>query len=376
MRRSIITAVAVIAVAMMALSAIAVPVDADGDTSFDITYTLKNKTYNVHFDGPTDKVVVFGYAAALTVLDTGKVSKLYACDKYGDDAFAEKGLKRGDCKTIPNLSSTNVESICSQLIQAAEKGDISRNDTIILTTMSAAADSVRKKLTEDLSAEDRFTHVIFYGTMLEYADIIKCVKEIEQIVGSDKNLYKDMQTKCNEVTEKVGSADKKDALFVWYSPTDGWGYGNKGSLSVSMINVGGGNNLGYNESSSSSIIYDKSAVVQKMNDSPECIVFLDSGYIRSYDGTIDKFVEEVMGGDMGKHTICIVEHAWNNYCPESADGLKAMASVMHPDLIESDVDVRTYKNVEKNDNTVLYVVIGIVAVLVVVVGVVVILKKR
>lgn len=375
MKKRIITAMAIVAVAMMAVSAIAIPVDADGDSSFTITYTLKNKTYNVNFDGPTDKVVVFGYAAALTVLDTGKVSKLYACDKYGDDAFAEKGLTRGDCKLIPNLSSTNVEAICSQLIQAVDSGDFSKNDTIILTTMSAAADSVRKKLTDDLG-ENGFKHVIFYGTMESYSDIIKCVKEIEQIVGSEKNLYKHMQSICDEVKEKVGSAEKKDALFVWYSPTDGWGYGNKGSLSVSMINEGGGNNLGYNESSSSSIIYDKSAVVQKMNDSPECVIFLDSGYLRSYEGTIDKFVEEVMGGDMGKHTICIVEHAWNNYCPESADGLKAMASVMHPDLIKSDVDVRTYKNVEKQDNTILYVVIGVVSVLVVGVGIVLILKRR
>lgn len=371
MKRRIITAMAIVAVAMMAVSAIAIPVDAGGDASFDIKYTLKNVEYNVHFDGPTDKIVVFGYAAALTVLDTGKVSKLYACDKYGDDAFAEKGLSRGDCKLIPNLSSTNVEAIKTQLIQAVDAGELSLNDTIVLTTMTSAADSVRSKL-----AAAGFTHVIFYGSMETYDDIIKCIKEIEQIVGSDKDLYKNMQTICNEVNEKVGSAEKKDALFVWYSPTDGWGYGNKGSLSVSMINVGGGNNLGYNASSSSSIIYDKSAVVQKMNDSPECIVFLDSGYIRSYEGTVEKFVEEVMGGDMGKHTICIVEHAWNNYCPESADGLKAMASVMHPDLIKSDVPVRTYKNIENQDGWVLYVVIGVVSVLVVCVGVVLILKRR
>ena len=370
MKSKIMIATTVVAVAMMALSAIAVPVDAD-PTGFDISYTLKEKQYNVHFDGPTDKVVVFGYATALTVLDTGMVSKLYACDKYGDDAFAGKGLSRGNCKLIPNLSSTNVDAIKSQLVQAVDAGEFSIHDTVILTTMSSAADSVRSKLTAE-----GFDHIIYYGTMQEYDDIIKCVKEIEQIVGCDKELYKDMQKKCDEVSEKVGTAQKKDALFVWYSPTDGWGYGNKGSLSVSMINEGGGNNLGFNQSSSSSIIYDKSAVVQKMSDSPECIVFLDSGYIRSYEGTIDKFVQEVMGGSMGKHTICIVEHAWNNYCPESADGLKAMASVMHPDLIESDVDVRTYKNIEKQDNVILYIVIGIAAVLVVAAGAIVIMKRR
>ena len=36
-----------------------------------------------------------------------------------------------------------------------------------------------------------------------------------------------------------------------------------------------------------------------------------------------------MGGDYGDHKIVVVERTWNNYDAEAADGLWAMASVLH-----------------------------------------------
>ena len=356
MKRIVMISAAAIAVLAMILSVSAAPSDGD-DKSFDVTYTLKDVTRTVHFDGPVDKVVVFGYAAALTVIDTGKIDKLYACDKYGDDAFSESKLAR-NCKTIANLSSSNVDLIYSTLVQAVDAKEFSKDDAVILTTMTTAAENVRSKL-----AEAGFTHVIFYGSMEEYGDIVQCVKEIEQIVGSEKNLHKNMEYVYDKVSSALKNEPKKDALFVWYTPSSGWGYGNTGSLSVSLINAGGGNNLGYNAGSKEGIIYDKSGVVQRLESSPECVIFLDSGYIRSYGGSVDKFVSEVMGGDQGKHKICIVEHAWNNYDPESADGLWSMASVMHPDKISGDVPVYEGSG-SGNDNTLLY--IGIAAAIVII----------
>ena len=218
--------------------------------------------------------------------------------------------------------------------------------------MTSAAESVINEL-----APLGFNHIVFYGSMSEYADIIQCVKEIELIVGSEANLHQTMQNKCNDVAEKVKDAPKKDAIFIWYSTSNGWGYGNTGSLGVTMINAGGGNNIGYTEGSSTGIIYDQSAIVQKLGASPDCLIFLDDAYVRSYGGSVDKFVEEVMGGSLGNHWLVVMEHAWNNYDPESADGLIAMASALHPDLVESDVKI--YKNVESKDNTLIYVGIGI-----------------
>ena len=365
------TAVAALALMLM-LPVAPLLTDSSDATSeaFDITYTLKGNTHNVHFDGPVDKVIVFGYAAALTVLDTDKVSKLYACDEYADDAYAEKGLER-QSKVIAKLSSSNVDAIFSQIMQAYGDGEFSKDDAIILTTMSTAAENVRSKL-----AEQGFTHIVFYGSMSEYADIISCVSDIEKILGSGSGLAAKMEKTLSDVTTAIKDTTKKDAIFAWYLPSSGWGYGNKGSLSVSMIDAAGGNNIGYTADSSESIIYNKSGLIQKLADSPEAVIFLDSGYIRSYGGSVEKFIEEVLGGSLGDHKLCVSEHAWNNSCPESADGVQKMASVLHPDEVSSDVKVYTAADFEdKKDNTLLYVGIGVAAV-VVVLGLILFLRMK
>lgn len=340
---------------------------ADADDSFDVTYTLKDKTHTVHFDGPVDKVIVFGYAAALTMMDTDQLDKLYACDKYADDAYAEKGLTR-QAKTIANLSGSNVDLIFSTIMQAVQAGEFSKDDAVILTTMTTASENVRAKL-----EAEGFTHVVFYGSMAEYSDIIQCIKEIEMIVGSTKNLYKNMEYVLEQLEDKLDGVAKKDAMFVWYSPSSGWGYGNTGSLSVSMIAAAGGNNIGYTADSKESIIYNKSGILQKLGDSSDAVIFLDSGYIRSYGGSVDSFVDDVLGGSQGNHQIVVSEHAWNNYCPESADGVWAMAHVMHPDIISGDVPV--YTDAGSEDHTVLYVGIG-VGVVIVAVGAILFLRLR
>ncbi|WP_400226360.1 hypothetical protein [Methanomethylophilus alvi] len=368
-RTSIIIAAVTALVTMLVVSAIPLASDSSdaADKSFDVKYTLKNVEYNVHFDGPVDHVIVFGYAAALTVMDTDQIDKLYACDKYADDAYAEKGLERKS-NLIANLSSSNVDLIFSSIMQAVQKGEFSKDDAVILTTMTSAADSVRSKL-----AAEGFTHVVFYGSMSEYSDIIRCVKEIEMMLGSGSNLYKNMEYILEKVNDALKDVPKKDAMFVWYSPSNGWGYGNTGSLSVSMINAAGGNNIGYTPDSSETIIYNKSGIIQKLGASPEAVIFLDSGYIRSYGGSVAQFVNDVLDGDQGKHVICVSEHAWNNYCPESAEGLWKMAHVLHPDVIEGDVPV--YTDEGSKDNTALYIGIGVAAVIAVA-GALVFLRMR
>ena len=352
MKNALMISAAIAVIIAMVVSVVPVSVDAAEDEGFDVKFNLKGTDYTTHFDGPVDKVVVFGYAAALTVLDTDQVDKLYACDKYADDAYKEKGMTR-ESKLVANLSSANVDSIYAFLVQALQSGELTEDSAIILTTMTTPSAA----LIPDLK-EAGFKHIVFYGSMTEYADLIQCVKEIEMIVGSTKDLYKNMQYICDKLADLLQDVPKKDALFVWYSPSNGWGYGNTGSLSVTMINAGGGNNLGYTPGNTSGIIYNEAGVVQKLSDSPQAVIFLDDGYIRSYGGSVDQFVDTVLGGNQGEHIICVSEHAWNNYCPESADGLWKMAHVMHPDIVDADVPV--YTDAGGNDgNIVLYVGVGV-----------------
>ncbi len=357
---------AVLAIAMLAGSACIVIADSSyADESFSVTYSLKGTDYKVDFTGPVNKVTIFGYAPTLTVLDAEKASKIYAVNEYGKEAFTDKGITDTSVSIPKMSSSSNVDAIYSQLVQAKEAGSISLDDAIILTTYETNAKSIRDKL-----ATAGFTHIVYYGTMDAFPSLIKCIGEIEKIVGSEKNLEKNMQTTYDTVIEKMKDVEKKDAIYLRYSASSGWGYG--GSICSSMIIAGGGNNIGTTEKNKT--VYDQSKIVQLLEASPEAMIFLDGAWIRSNGGTVDSFVDEVMGGDMGKHGIVVVEKTWNNYDPEAADGLWNMAGAMHPDIIDSDVVVYRDSGSEK-DNTIIYVAIGVAAI-VILAGALIILRMR
>lgn len=357
-----VTALAVIILAGSACTMIAD--DSSASEAFSITYKLKGTEYTVNFDGPVDKVVVFGYAATLTVLDAGKASMIYAADEYGKEAFADKKID-DTSNSIPKLyPSTNADAIKTKLLQAAQDGKISKDSAIIFTTYETCSDTLRK----DLSAAG-FTHIVYYGTMNEFSDLIRCIGEIEKIVGSDKNLEKNMQLVYDTVVDKTKDAPKTDAIYLRYG-SSGWGYG--GSICSSMIVAGGGNNIG--KTPDNKTVYDETKIVQLLDANPNAVIFLDDAWVRTYDKTVEDFVSDVMGGSSGNHQIVVVERTWNNYDPEAADGLWKMASVMHPDIISGDVPV--YKDIdEKKDNTLIYIGAG-VAVAIVLVGALFIMRMR
>ncbi len=356
---------AVFAIVMLAGSAwIVIADDSSASEAFSVTYTLKGTEYTTNFDGPVNKVVVFGYAATLTILDADLSSKIYAADEYGKEAYVDKGVEDKSV-SIPKLyPSSNADTIYSQLVQAVDKGYITKDDAIIFTTYETCASTLRESL-----SKAGFTHIVFYGTMNDFTDLIKCIGEIEKIVGSDKNLKENMQLVYDTVVDKTKDATKKDAIYLRYG-SSGWGYG--GSICSSMIVAGGGNNIG--KTADNKTVYDKSKIVQLLEGSPDAVIFLDQAWINTYHGTVETFVQDVMDGNSGNHQICVVEKTWNNYDPEAADGLWKMASVMHPDIISGDVPV--YKDIKNDkDNMLIYIGSG-VAVAVVLIGALLIVRMR
>ncbi len=363
---------AVAVTAALAFAALSIAVLPDGsdaaDSSFTIEFTLGGEDESVSFDGPTDKVIAFGYAMCLTIIDAGKSDMIYACDKYGNDAFTDSGLTAPSNSVATLMSSSNVDAIHSTILQAKDAGDISLDDAIILTTYETSSKSVYDKL-----VADGFTHVVYYKSMSDFGDLIKCISEVEKIVGSDKKLAEGMQTTYDTVVSTVKDLEKTDAIYLRTNSKGEWGYGSYGSICAAMIEAGGGNNLGYNKDKSGTI-YDQSAIIQKLGDSPEAVIFLDSSYVKN-GVTVQDFVDDLMQGDLGDHTVCVVKKTWNNYDPEAADGLLNMAAVMHPDEFP-DVNPETYsESSDEEDNTLIYVAVGTTAA-VLLVGVIIVLRLR
>lgn len=340
--------------------------DAEADTSFSVTYTLSGTEYTVSYDGPDDYIIIFGYALGKTVDQTGMNSKIVMADKYANNALEEDGYDRMDTELPSLYSSGNVDQIYATILQAKEDGTIDTgNTTIVLTTYFGNCLTLKDKLNEA-----GFDHVLFYGSITTYDQVVSCVADIENVVGSELGLADSMTETYDDVTAAVSGAEEKDIICLWYSSSYGWGAKQSG-LAVTLAETAGGNNIGYTSDATSGTYYNEQFIIQALASSPDAVICLDSGYIRNGYGTLESFVSDFMGGSLGDHTLFVCEQEWNNYDPQFADGLKAFAAALHPDLY-SDSDVTVYTQADFDDdsggsNAVLYAV-GAIAVAVVLVG--------
>jgi len=338
--------------------------DSTADTSFTITDTT-GKEFT--FDGSSDHIAVFGYACTLTVLDCGGADKIVATDKHGAESISDHYDDELTFTTLATATATNADVLYTWFLQAVEDGSFAFDDTIIFSTYSS---SVQTGGLRDRLMEAGFTHVLFYGTMPKYDDLIQCVTDIANVVGDGYDCVKQMKYVEDAVSSTVvdNVTEKQDAIFIWYSKVNGWGAGNTGSLAVSLMTISGANNIGYDSTSDSSIIYDKARIQQLLGDHTDAVIFLDDAYIRTYGGSLQGFIDDVLGGDSGDFQIVIMDRTWNNYDPESADGVWEMAAALYPDLFTGSTPV--YSGESDNDNTMIYAAVAGIAVVAVAVGLV------
>lgn len=83
--------IALILVSAMASGCIAAGDASDAGTGFTVTDST-GKTFS--YSAPSDKIIVTGYAATLTLIDAEMASKIFAVDQYGAVAFDDRDLDR------------------------------------------------------------------------------------------------------------------------------------------------------------------------------------------------------------------------------------------------------------------------------------------
>lgn len=321
------------AVAILALAALcAAPAsDADASGAFTITDTTGATS---EYSGPSDNIIVTGYAATLTLIDAGQASKVYATDQYGKVAFEEKGL---EAPRVFSFTFGDNSMLKSNIVEAADNGFDKERDTVLLTTYTTQFVTSTDNLRDALRSIG-FQHVLFYGSIYEYEDIIGIVSDIESISGSTAGLTADMRKALAYVTGAVSGLERTDAIFLRYTSAKGWGIGVSGSIGGTLIKVAGGNDLG-SEAGATSTLYNQAKIVEILRNHPGAVVFIDSPYFDTYDGTYESFVKDVLGGNQGDFKLVKMLKTWNNYDPESAEGLVEIAHILHPEAVDGTYEV-------------------------------------
>lgn len=319
----------VVAFAVAALTVLCIvqvaDVDAEDTGAFDITDGT-GETF--HFEGAAEHIVTSGFATTLTVIDAGAIDKIVAVDKYS--TYEQTGDERLRDLHAIDLGSfygtTNDDYIVITLVNLVETGQMSLNDPIILTSYS---DNVSLK--EKLEGYG-FTHVLMWITIDTYDQLISMVSDVSRIAtGSVPASVADMQEKFDAVKDGVASiadGDRTKALYVWYYSGE-YTIGNTGIM-TSMLEACNADDIGHNPDKSESRYGDSNMIVSILDDNPGTVIFLSHSFF-SAGYTLDDFYQQMFGGDR-TFTVVPMGQDWNNWCPESADGLMSIAQCLYPDV--------------------------------------------
>ena len=299
-------------VAILCISVIAVPADAE-DTGFDVT---DGEGRTIHYDAPAERIVSTGAATTLTIAEAGAVDKIVAVDKYSTyDYTGYEALSTMDAMDLGLFyGDTNHDYIVTSLINMVDAGEFSLDDTIILTSYTS-----NRVLCERLT-EAGFTKVLVWTTdsVPDYDAIVQMVSDVSRIAsGTVPESVSAMLEKTETVSGAVtGVEDRTKALFVWYTGGE-FSVGNS-SIMNSMLEVANADNIGYNDSTASHY-GDVNMIISLLEQNPGTVIFVNYSY-GTAGGTAESFRNEVLGGNTD-YPVVIMDSLWNNWCPESADGL-------------------------------------------------------
>lgn len=308
---------------------VAVPADADG-TGFDIT-DGEGRTY--HYDSPAERIVSTGAATTLTIAEAGAVNKIVAVDRYSTyDYTGYDELEAMDAVDLGSFyGETNHDYIVTTLINMVDNGELSLDDTIILTSYTS-----NRALYERLD-DTGFTKVLVWTTdsVSDYDAIVQMVSDVSMIAsGMVPGSVSSMLDKTAQVSDAVsGVTERAKALFVWYTGGE-FSVGNS-SIMNSMLEVANADNIGYSDSTASHY-GDVNTVISLLEANPGTVIFVNYSY-GTAGGTAESFREDVLGGNTG-YPVVIMDSLWNNWCPESADGLMTIGQYLYPDLLGEPYD--------------------------------------
>ena len=316
--------IAGIVAVMLCATIVIAPADAE-DTGFDVT-DGEGRTF--HYDAPAERIVSTGAATTLTIAQAGAVSKIVAVDTYS--TYDYTGYEELAAMDAVNLGSfygeTNHDYIVTSLINMVDTGEFSLDDTIILTSYSS-----NRALYDRLTGIG-FTKVLVWTTdsVPDYDAIVQMVSDVSRIAsGTVPESVSSMLEKTQTVSNAVsGVTERTKALFVWYTGGE-FSVGNS-SIMNSMLEVANAENIGYNGSTASHY-GDVNTVISLLEQNPSTVIFVNYSYGNA-GGTAESFRKDVLGGNTD-YPVVIMDGLWNNWCPESADGLMTIGQYLYPQLL-------------------------------------------
>ncbi len=314
-----------IAFAILAACIVTLPAS-DAEGGFEVTDGT-GETFV--YDGAAERIALNGSAVALTIAQAGAVEKIVAVDKYSTYEYTKYAdLRNLDAADLGSFyGSTNHDYIVTTLVKMVDEGKFAKDDTVILTSYTSNMD-LREKL-----ESSGFSKILVWNTIDDYSQLVKMVEDVSKIAtGGTPASVEKMKEKIAAVEKKVGEhegSDRPKALYVWYYNNE-FQVGNVGIMK-SMLDVCKADNIGYDPSSTGYRYGDAATIVKLLENNKDAVVFVSNSYF-SAGRSLDNFYDDVFHGDRSVKAVAMGLQ-WNNWCPESADGLTAIADALYPEIV-------------------------------------------
>lgn len=352
------------AVLVLTMTIAVLPSPADAETDSDAGFTVTDSSgAEVVFDGPAKHVVTLGAGYTDTVIQLGYKSRIVAVDKYSTYGYTGNEDFEGISDEMSLGSIYSGDEVVVGILQLIGDGFLEAGDAVIMPSLSKSTYPGINSLDETIAE---------YGCKIvrlnadSYDDVTDVVKTIGRILGDEDNKkVQRLEQMRDYVVETVEAAKEQglaDAAGIHISSKSKI-YNH--SILVSMIDIAGGINAGFNPDYTASNSYnsDGAAVLQMSKVRENTVVFVDSGYA----GTAAEFRSE-------NNLDCPVVKMGqldNNISPSAADALWKVASAMYPEAFG--VEPPSFD--DQPDHTLTYIAVGAVAAIVLAVGAVVYLRR-
>ncbi len=308
----------------------------------------------INLTGPASHVASFGAFATNTLVDIGMLDKAVIFDassEFNKSAIPEmQGMPADKFVTV---SSSNKDMVVQTMLDLVDDGKWNKTSDVVFGYGYSYLSTVWAEL-EDYG----FNVVTFYPN--SYDGIVQVVEDIETITGANHSVSEHMTFVKQFIADRlideeiIDENDKVTAVYVSFSG-DVMYLANNGSVTVDFIVFAGGVNVAQDDDiDANRYSVDYSAILQL---NPE-FVLLD-GY---YAGTAEDFKAMINDDDV---TVYKLNKSWNSYCPDATEGLWTIACLFYPDYFEGELPVDNGDAQDDDaDNTMIYVIVGVVVVLV------------
>ncbi len=319
----------------------------------------------IEFEQTSNNIILLGYGYTLTTVDLGCEDKIVGVDYYTAQYMVTAGYTQYSDLNIGNFyNADGCVQIATAILQMSEDGTFDlETDWIVAPSYSYITKSggLIDVLNEYLG-ENNYNLITLISTATTYDQVMQVVDDLGQILGADSDgILDEMEYIEYKVTNTVKENNLSGAAAIQISSS---GKVYNSSLMVSMITTMlNGINAGNNGESAISYSSDKSAILQMAEKYNDTVIFVDS----SYTGITE------LKDYLENYDVVSIEHQWDNICPEVTNCLWVLACAMYPDYFEGDVPTVSS---DTNDNTLLYLGVGIAIAAIVAVIAVIAIKKH